>query len=976
MDRRALLCMIVAILLLIPILLSARRLSSLMQDDALLERAEQRLTDGSIGRALTALRELEKRDTLTKNQAERCKKLTIHVVSLALQRHHPIQRVGKRSFDPSAEGELLFGVSPIRVSARIRPADLVGPLRALTFGDEEVRLENDTVSTLISLPESGEAMTLPITAVIELPDGTTVDHVLDGTMRLRLDRGCPVINVTVGENEPVSPSADGSTRILVPPGAPVTIEVTDERGLSRVSWVAGDDEDAVSGLEKSSVRVALPANLIGSEGPLQIEVTARNQLDTTTTTSFTLDVKDERWFPVSEVLLSDTVLATHGVAVAGLEHELRVALHPGIPAHVVGMGVRTDGAAAVPLRVEGRHLVASVKLKHSGKTGISLLRGSAVLRTWVVHADTAAPSITVSCAGKPLLEDTVTVLEQGSVIEVVLEDENGLGPVRIIPTGLSPAGAQKGPRSESRRLRVPENAKGGVVVQAEDALGNATPERSFPIRARQPIRLRTIKVNGVDVGLDAIAVTHGKVAFALTHDGEGAILWTLLEPRGGTVFKHGTHELGDSGSSALSVVLDVADQAMADREIRFTDSRDSRHLATARLRVDHVPPTIRIGAWDPAEDGPRDTFEASPGTRLEITVEEAGGDADITVTGTVVLARKKNGDVVTLVVGVPEVLPAAMMIRARDAAGNVTGLAFKVVTPAVVPAVVIDLLHNGEVVGHDGPIQLKRPSELVVKVTNGMVVRATLGDGDLPLGEGGALGDPATPPGKGPLVLVVRDVAGKERAIRFLAELTPYSIPQVLKDRLQKVRESVAGRGGEAARKELAAIESAVRKASAKHLLEGERSAFLNEIRRVREEGGEERLDHPRGPTVRQAPPEGREENPPVAASHTIGLGQPGQGNGKNCSNLNCCRAIGSGHLPRFGYGGLDGPRSSSVRSRGDSGSSGTTGNAWKLVRSEPFGVRGESSPSKDGCHLVAPLFARGTGWGLTRVHPIRIKQR
>ncbi|NRA95695.1 MAG: hypothetical protein HRU14_05740 [Planctomycetes bacterium] len=889
MDRRALVCLVFAALLLVAIVLSAQRLSSLRTDDASLERAKQHLAAGSLGRALAALRELDEAGRLTEKQTARLGSLTIRTVLDALGRHHPIQNVGRLSFDAEGENVLVVGLNPIRVSGRIRPPELVGTLTALKFGDRVVPLQNDSVFVDLDLDESGKTLVLPITAVIAMPDGSTVSHKLDGDLHLRLDQGCPNVAVTVGEGRPVAPAADGSTRILVPPGVPVAVDVSDERGLASVSWAAGDDEGTLSALQKSALHVALPRRVTASAGERQVEVTASNQLYTVTTATFTLDVKDERWLPVTEVRLSDTVLSASGVVVAGIKHQLRVLLDPGTPPDVVRMSVRSDITGAVPLRVDGAHLIADVKLKPSGKTGISLLRGSAVLRTWVVQVDTSAPTITVRVAGKALHPDTMTVLEDGAVIEVVVQDPNGLGPVHIVSTGLSPAGfvdQEKSRKSEVRRLRLSEDADGGITVQAEDRLGNATAKLSFPIRARRPVQLRTFKVNGVDVGLDAISVTHGKVKIELTHGGEGVIAWTLIDPRSGTIFKRGKEVIQGDGSTVLTVALDVADQAMAERELRLMDEAGGRHLATAKLRVDHVSPAIRVGTWNPERDGPRDTFEATPGARLEIAVTEAGGDVEITVTGTVVLSRKKEGDVVTLLVGVPEVLPASMVIRARDTAGNVTGLAFKLVTPSVVPAVIVDLIQGGELVRHDGPIQVKRPSDLLVKVTNGTIVRASFGGSELPLSEGGVLGDPATPPNNGPLAVVVRDIAGKERTIRFLAELIPYSVPKALKDRFEKARESLANGRREEALKEATAIEKEVREGAKKHLLLGERGHFLDEIRRLREEGQ-------RGP----------------------GGDPPGAGR-SNSSNPNGRMAIGAGDAPGFSYRGQEGPRPSDTRPR------------------------------------------------------------
>lgn len=840
MDRRSLACLLLAALLIVPIVLSALRLSEVRDDDALLERAEHRILDDQLGRALAALRELAPLERLTDKQKERRNDLTLRAVEHALDVQHPIQRVGEFAFDAGREEEFVFGMSPIRVSARIRPPELVGTLTAIKLGDLEMPLDGDTVSGLVTLPDSGEVVALPIAAVIALPDGSSAEHAVRGKLRMRLDRGRPSIAVRIDGGDPQLPATDGSSRMLVPPGSKVALLVKDPLGLVRVSWSTGDDGDTkpfLPELNKQSHTLALPSRVTASPGEHTVQVTVENRLGTATTATVTLDVKDALWLPVTEIRLSDTVLESTEVAVRGTDHEVRVALEAGIDPRVVGLSVRTDVTEAVPLRIEDGALVAEVQLRPSTKTGISLLRGSRVLRTWMVRCDTDAPTITVRAGGRSLSQDVTSVLEPGTVVEVHVEDPNGLKVVTVVPDGLSPEAGEKNRTSHIHRLRLEPDADGGVTVSASDVLGNTTGDQSFAIRARRPIRLRTVKIDGEDVGLDAISVTKNEVDLSLTHSGEGAVAWTLLDPSTGQVVRKGASDLEADGDTTLTVALDVAERSMAERELRLTDGAGGRSLLTAKLRVDRVPPKVRIGSWDPERDGPRDTFEATPGTRLEVVVEETGGDVEVTVTGSVIVSRKKQGDVTTLQIGVPETLPAQMVVRARDTAGNEVGLAFKVVVPTVVAAVVVDLVHEGELVQHDGPIALKRPSDLVVKVRNGTVSRVSFGPTNLPIGEDGTLGDPATAPRNGPLVVVVRDMAGRERAIRFLAHLVPYAVPQPLKDRLARARTDLADGRKEEALRTVAELEKTVREASSKHLLSEEGGHFLAELRSLKEEG-------------------------------------------------------------------------------------------------------------------------------------------
>lgn len=849
MDRRRILFFLVAAGLLVPIVLSAMRLADLKRNDAALDVVEERIESESFGSALGGLRKLsgEKQDAdspLSAKQRTRLNDLALRIVEGALAASHPIRKVGMKAFDAEDGGVLVFGSNAVTIDARLRPRELEGSVAALRIGETRVPFRNGAITHRVTLPDDEAPVVLTLAAIVDLPDGTEAEVPLAGSLRLRQDTSSPQVALHIGDTvvRPPAPGEATAAPAVVPPGEGVRVSIADPLGLERASFTLDTEPESrrYQG-DKTADDFIFEADAFRSGGMRKLVIEVENSLGNKTTATFQLDTKGSNWLPLEEAWLDSKRLKDGTNVVRGTKLRLRLVLEPGVAAADVGIAVRVDGSREPrPLTVADGALVATIELDASASSsGISIVRGTRTLKTWVLRVDGAAPKVIVTAGGRTLPADGQTVLEPGAIVRVTARDSTGVSKLSVVTDGLVETGEEGRDRTSwYRDYELGKDVDGGLTVVAVDATGNATEAVKWRIRARRQIKIGKLTIAGHDVGLDTIAVTHHQAKVALTYEGEGTIAWTLTDPDATDPISTGSIDLDGSGDGFIDLDLQVGDDLDAARVVTMTDPISKRTLGVVRLRVDRIPPRVRVGDWDPIRDGPRDKFEAAPGTRLIIEVEEKGGDAKVQVTGSVILDRKVDGDVVRLTVGVPESLPANMVVHAQDAAGNRAGLAFQVVTPNAVPAVAIRLIHDGNTVQQAGPLLVKRPSELRAQIDNGRLVRATLGGTVLPIGKDGALGDPAVLPGAGPLELTVRDRAGAERPVRFLVSLVRYEVPAHFRSRLDAAAQSLKQGDPLKARTEAAALEKSVRAQAAEHLDPGESRLFLDRIRRLREEAG------------------------------------------------------------------------------------------------------------------------------------------
>ena len=306
LNTRNIACATLALALLVWIILSAARLKEIADTDARMDEVEELLQAESLGEACDGLEHLARMTGLTRKQEQRFTELTEltgSTVTGFLDRRHPIRRIGALEFKPDEGHEVVVGINPVRVTARIEPREMGRLVRSIRIGAELAAVEGDTAFAQLSLSPSGTPQTIPVVAVVSLPGGKVMEHPVGDPLVVRFDPTPPAITVAVGDDEPVTPDPAGTTTLVATYGRPMGISISDPHGLREARWSAEVGEDAFQfpltrlgdDLPRSR-KVVVPKEITHEPGSHRIVVVAVNSLGTRHRVPFQVDVKGQRWF--------------------------------------------------------------------------------------------------------------------------------------------------------------------------------------------------------------------------------------------------------------------------------------------------------------------------------------------------------------------------------------------------------------------------------------------------------------------------------------------------------------------------------------------------------------------------------------------------------------------------------------------------------------------------------------------------------
>ena len=846
MARRGIVPAVLAIALLALIASRTMRLVDLRRTDESLTSVASRLNEGAFDRALSDFHELPADATLTTKQLSRRDDLLLRAMQGAVSARHPVRKVGMQDFEAHRETAYRFGAGTVSITTEISPTELARRVHGIRIGDRESPVDGGAAVISVDLPADESELALEARLLVTLSSGEEREIPVPGRIRLVRDTTHPAVEITVkGNDRPLSwttPPTEPS--LVIPPGKSATIRVHDPLGLARVKWTLGKSSDNQSFDDRSlrteyHLNVGAPFWRASAKTALEIEAT--NRLGNAWRFVMKLDVKGQDWCPVTRVMLGNVELKAAGaVRVKGVKFEIRAVLPDDVDPTHVAIALRGDGLdGPVQLTPRGRAVVANVELPANRRVGISLVRGDHTLRTFVVDTDTAPPSVTVvrEDTGE-MLAPGARKLPAGTVIRVRVQDDAGVpAEQELRATNLKLVDQSDLPKKLERRFRLAAGDEGKLEVVVHDALGNRGAPRTFEFRAPLPLGIESATVDGHEAGLDMIYLATARPVVKLQFRGEGRATLRLSASGGENPLWSGTVDVGDT-TTAYDATVDllVNDQQVARRVLDVLDASGKSH-ATFQLLVDRQPPKIRVDGWDNERDGPKTSWVATPGGRLAIEIVESSGQPQVTVTGSVVTAPlRRDGAITQVEIAVPETLPARLVIRAKDLAGNEAGLEFTVEAPAKAAPVAVHLVQDGQKIVHDGPVQIRRPSELAIDVENGQLLKVVLGDREIAIAQDGrTLTDPPAIPKPGPLVVHVRDAAGKDHQVRFLAQLARGVVPQGMRNRLRSARAMLAAGNRAEAGAEAQKLASDAKRASDSWLDPGNFGHFLKEIANFRE---------------------------------------------------------------------------------------------------------------------------------------------